>query len=183
MIQIFESWYIPVWHKRSNIWSSVEKFQSRQWPWVSFPNLPLLCLLLCARTTSPPFLSFTRCRRLKRLMGLTWTNISGSSWSFSWIQVTQLKVPSIANTFYLLGWIPRGLDQLGDGLPRDCEPDALKGTFWQVQEVLDFLEGSSLVLFWSSSKENIKGRRLRGPRQSTHRTSDYRTLHRIRIHL
>jgi hypothetical protein len=73
--------------------TSVEEFQSRQWPWVSFPNPPLLCRLMCARTP-PPFLLFPRWRRWTRLMGLTQTSLSGSSWIFSWIQTTQPEVPS-----------------------------------------------------------------------------------------
>jgi hypothetical protein len=43
--------------------------------------------------------------------------------------------------------MPRGVDQVDDGLPWDWEPDAHKGTCGQDQDVLDFVEGSSLVLF------------------------------------
>jgi hypothetical protein len=35
--------------------TSVEEFQSRQWPWVRFQNPPLLCLLLCMRTLPHSF--------------------------------------------------------------------------------------------------------------------------------
>jgi hypothetical protein len=37
----------------------------------------------------------------------------------------------------------RGGDQVGDGLPWDWEPDAHGGTYWQEQDVSDFVEGSS----------------------------------------
>jgi hypothetical protein len=44
----------------------------------------------------------------------------------------------------------RGLDQVSDGLLWDWEPDAHEGTCRQDQGVSDFVEGSSLVLFWAS---------------------------------
>jgi hypothetical protein len=45
--------------------TSVQLNQSIQWPWVSFPNLPLFCLILCIRILLPPLLLFSR-----------WTNIN-----------------------------------------------------------------------------------------------------------
>jgi hypothetical protein len=55
----------------------------------------------------------------------------------------------------------RGLDQVGDGLPWDWEPDGHEGTCGQDQDFFEFVEGSSLVLFWTSSHEEVGGRRLR----------------------
>jgi hypothetical protein len=49
--------------------------------------------------------------------------------------------------FYLQGCIPRGLYHVGDGLPWDWVPDAFEGTWWQDQDVLDFVQGSSLAYF------------------------------------
>jgi hypothetical protein len=40
-----------------------------------------------------------------------------------------------------------GLDQVGDGLPRDLDPDAYGASCSQYQYVSDFFEGSSLFLF------------------------------------
>jgi hypothetical protein len=39
-----------------------------------------------------------------------------------------------------------------DGLQRDWEADAHEGIFWQDQDVSEFVEGPSLVLFWTSSR-------------------------------
>jgi hypothetical protein len=77
--------------------TSAEEFQSRQLPWVCFPNPPLLCLFLWARPS--PFLSFPWWRWWTRLMVLMWTSHSGSSWSFSWIQTTQLEAPSTPDSW------------------------------------------------------------------------------------
>jgi hypothetical protein len=53
--------------------------------------------------------------------------------------------------------MPGGLDQVGDGLLWDWEPDAHEGTCWrQDQDVSDFVEGSSLILFWTSSHEEVE---------------------------
>jgi hypothetical protein len=83
---------LSTWEYYDN--TSVVEVQSKQWSsWESFPNPLLLCLLLCMRTPSP-FLLCPGWRRCKILMGLTWTSLSGSSWSFSWIQTTHLKAPS-----------------------------------------------------------------------------------------
>jgi hypothetical protein len=49
--------------------------------------------------------------------------------------------------------IYRVVDQVGDGLPWNWEPDALEGTYWQDQDVSDFVEGSNLVLVWASLEE------------------------------
>jgi hypothetical protein len=40
-----------------------------------------------------------------------------------------------------------GLDQVGDGLLGDWEPDAHEGTCGQDQDVLDFVEGQALSYF------------------------------------
>jgi hypothetical protein len=61
--------------------------------------------------------------------------------------------------------ITRGVDQVGDGIPGDWEPDTHEGTCRQDQDVSDFVEGSSLVLFWTSSDEEVEGRRTRFPGQ------------------
>jgi hypothetical protein len=42
---------------------------------------------------------------------------------------------------------PRGLDQVGDGLLWDWEPDAHEWTCGQDQDVLDFVEGQALSFF------------------------------------
>jgi hypothetical protein len=47
------------------------------------------------------------------------TILSGSSLSVSWIQTTQLEAPSTPESLLSsrMDAIPRGLDQVGDGLP------------------------------------------------------------------
>jgi hypothetical protein len=190
MIQLFESCYIPVWSNCRNSLklmstincdcplniehydhTSVEEFQSRQWPWVSFPNPPLLCLLLCARAPH----SF--CFQAEE-DGQGWWDWRGQVWgSVDQVGVSHgsrqpsLRFQALPTVCYLQGWMPRGLDQVGDGLLWDWEPDAHEGTCRQDQDVSDFVEGSSLILLWTSSHEEVGDRRLRSPRQWTHRTS------------
>jgi hypothetical protein len=56
-------------------------------------------------TALPPFVHK---KPPPRLMGLTRTSLSGSSWSFSWIQTTQYEVASTPNSLlvcYLQGWM------------------------------------------------------------------------------
>jgi hypothetical protein len=51
-------------------------------------------------------------------MKLTWAGLSGSSWSVSH-GFTQPSIQVLPTVCYLQGWMqdPRGLDQMGDGLP------------------------------------------------------------------
>jgi hypothetical protein len=77
--------------------TSVEEFQSRQLPWVSFQILRCFASFY-AREPSPPFLLFPRWRRWKKLMRLTRTSLNGSSWSFSWIQINQHQAPNTPNS-------------------------------------------------------------------------------------
>jgi hypothetical protein len=60
--------------------------------------------------------------------------------------------------------MPRGVDQVGDGLAWDWEPDALELTCWEDQDVLYFVEGSILILIWASFEEEGGGKRIRCPR-------------------
>jgi hypothetical protein len=76
-----------------------------------------------------------------------------------------LRFQVLPNLFYLQGWIPREVVKclLVDIIPWDWEPDALEGTWWNEYGVSEFVEGSSSVLFWESSEEDVWGRRLRSP--------------------
>jgi hypothetical protein len=48
----------------------------------------------------------------------------------------------------------------------------LKWACWQDQDILDFVEGLDLVLFWATSEKEIRRRRLKYSLQLTHKTSD-----------
>jgi hypothetical protein len=148
----------------------LKEFQSRQQPWVSFPNPPLLCLLLCAILPPTPH-SF--CFQGEE-HGQGWWDWRGQVW-VDQVGVSHgsrqpsMRLQVLQTVFYLQGWMLCGLDQVGDGLLWDIESDAHEGTCRQDQDVSDFVEGSSLALFWTSSHEEVGSSRLRCPWQWTHR--------------
>jgi hypothetical protein len=80
-----------------------------------FFNLPLNYLLLCLRTTLIAFVS-----KVKKMDKVDGTDAEKSEW----IKLEFLIDPDnpVSNyslqptVFYLQGWMPRGLDQVGDGL-------------------------------------------------------------------
>jgi hypothetical protein len=68
---------------------------------------------------NPPIPFVSKVKKATRLMGLTRTSLSGSSWSFSWIQTTPPEVPSTPDSLLSsrMDAITRELDQVCDGLP------------------------------------------------------------------
>jgi hypothetical protein len=129
----------------------VKPNQSEQ---ISFPNHPLLCLLLLARA---PLLLLTSWRRWEKLKSLTRTRKNWSSWNSSWNLEPHFEYPNNHETF-----LSSRMDSQWDGLnayfvyilPWDWDPDALERTCWQDQKVLNLLKGQALYY----SKNHLKWR-------------------------
>jgi hypothetical protein len=123
------------WH-----YTSVETNQSKQGP--RFPNLLLLCFLLCTRSPLPPFLLFPE---QTRWMGLMQTSLN---WSSSWIpKENQHQAPSTSKSLQ---------SSRMDANPKEVVVQEGDGLMWELRtwcpwRNLDLADGPSLVLFWTSS--------------------------------
>jgi hypothetical protein len=166
------------WNKRSNYRNSLKMIincdcplniehcdhtsaapnQSRQYPWVSFLNLPLLCLFLCARTAHPYSFYFHGEEDYGPVADKTEFIKFGVPHGS---RKPSFRLKVLLTLYYLQAWMPTGVDQVGDNLPWDRENDDPEGTCWKEQDVLDFV--SSLVLLWASFEQEVGSRRVRAP--------------------
>jgi hypothetical protein len=142
---------------------NIEQMSIQTMTMSKFSKLSAALPLSVYENPPPLFLLFLRWRSWTSLMVLTRKILSGSIWSSSWIQTT--KPPSTPDRL-----LSSRMDSQRIGSSGWCASVRLR-TFWQDQDVLDFLEGSSLILFWTSSHEEVGGRRLRCPWQWNPRTS------------
>jgi hypothetical protein len=108
---------------------TVAPYQSEKLPWISFLNLLLLYLLLCARYL--PSISFVS--KVKKVDKVNWPD----AYKTEFIMLEFFRDPyspaSGSNycwnfTIFKDGWIHRELDQVVDVLLWDWKPDALEET-------------------------------------------------------
>jgi hypothetical protein len=143
----------------------------------------LVALKTFVRKNPPPFPLVFKFKNMDKVGVLDaekfWViQVDVSSWNqTSWLPVL-LKVFAIFQD----GFPEGGMDQVGDDLPWDWEPDALERTCWQDQDFLDFVEEPSLVLLWASLEQEGRGKALRAPWWWTHGTSDETNRHNLGLY-